>query len=178
VAALPYTESLTSGERVSSLATALFHAGGRGGPPLRGVRPRHPIPSDSQPNNAMRGGMLSVRAGRRKCSQRHQWCQCVPATSARARGTHLASELKTYPFRQFITAGGHGSPPLRGIYQRHTITSTSQPNNAMRGGMLSARAGRRKYSHRRNWSQCVPATSARARGTHHASERIERSGMP
>ena len=36
VAALPYTESLTSAVRVSSIATALSRAGGHGGPPLRG----------------------------------------------------------------------------------------------------------------------------------------------
>ena len=35
VAALPYTESLTSAEHVSSIATALSRAGGHGGPPLR-----------------------------------------------------------------------------------------------------------------------------------------------
>ena len=31
------------------------------------------------------------------------------------------------------------------------ITSTDKLTNAMRGGMLSTRAGRRKWSHRQEW---------------------------
>jgi len=55
----------------------------------------HPSSKPSyQPVIAMRGGMLSVRARRRKCSHRQERCHCVPATSARARGTHHASALK------------------------------------------------------------------------------------
>ena len=52
-----------------------------------------PDPSIKPAHEAMRGGMLSARAGRRKCSNRQEWSQCVPATSARARGTYLASAL-------------------------------------------------------------------------------------
>ena len=45
----------------------------------------------SQRRNAPRGGMLSASAGRRKCSHIVRRCQCVPATSARVRGTYHAS---------------------------------------------------------------------------------------
>ncbi len=65
--------------------------------------------------NAMRGGMLSARAGRRKWCHHRQSCQCVPATSARMRGTHRASALlkrQTVRDRITDTAGGRGSPPL------------------------------------------------------------------
>jgi hypothetical protein len=65
--------------------------------------------------NAMRGGMLSARAGRRKWCHHRQSCQCVPATSARTRGTHRASALlkrQTIRVRITDTAGGHGGPPL------------------------------------------------------------------
>ena len=71
------------------------------------------VKSPSQSSTRCVVGCLARAPGDESVSQRHQWCQCVPATSARARGTHHASALNPYPFRQFITAGGHGGPPQR-----------------------------------------------------------------
>ena len=94
VAALPYTESLTSAEHVIIASNGAF--------PVRADLAVCPytefvhttkITSTDKLTNAMQGGMLSVRAGRRKWSHQHEWCQCVPATSARTRGTHHASAL-------------------------------------------------------------------------------------
>ena len=64
--------------------------------------------------------------------------------------------------------------PYAEIVHVTKFTTTNQHANAMRGGILSARAGRRKCRNRQKWSQCAPATSARARGTHQASTLIVR----
>ena len=103
VAALPYTESLTSAEHVIIASNGAF--------PVRAdtaVRPYAEdlstitkITSTDKLTNAMRGGMLSARAGRRKWSHQQEWCQCVPATSARTRGTHHASALKKHQSIEF-----------------------------------------------------------------------------
>ena len=90
----------------------------------------------NQPANAMRGGMLSTRAGRRKCSNRQEWSQCVPATSAQARGTHHASALQqrqTTKDRIADTTGGHSGPPLRRISKQNEYQIQHPAHQAMRG---------------------------------------------
>jgi hypothetical protein len=144
--------------------------------------------------------------GDESASKRRQWCKCVPATSARARGTHHASALNPHPFRHFIVAGGRGSPPLHrdfdisractihNIYafpcgwprrSAPTQNRSTKPNSNHQAsrptrcvvGCGAGGPGDESGSQRRQRCQCVPATSARARGTHHASELKSRTGV-
>ena len=70
----------------------------------------------NKPISAPRGGMLSGRAGRRKCDHTQLQCQCQPATSARVRGIHRASVIRMASIYIASTkppTGGHSGPPLR-----------------------------------------------------------------
>ena len=115
------------------------------------------ITAPEKPFSATRGGMLSGRAGRRKCDHTQLHCQCPPETSARARDIHRASVIRMTSIYIASTKRhpreGTAACPYEWLYQvRFAIgklqsTVINKPISAPRGGMLSGRAGRRKCVH-------------------------------
>ena len=144
-------------------------AGGHGGPPLHGgfvatkIKYNRPAPQRDARWDVEREGREP------KVSQPTKMepvCTGDFGTSAR----HPPRERIESPISKSLSREGVAALPYTEFIHVSKFTKTDQPANAMRGGMLNARAGRRKCSNRQEWSQCVPATSARARGTHQASE--------